>query len=120
MLSAIKLYFQLVWLLKTPFILLLDARYKPLPYRLIREICESIGLVWGEDFSDCDDFAWLFKAEATKRGLNGVGFIIGKIPQGGHAWNVVLTIEAGLCQVEPQTGMVFNQAKEYRPRFVIM
>ena len=116
--SWCKTYFKLAWFLKTPFILLLDNRYKPIPYRLIKELCEAIGLVWGEDFSDCDDFAWLFKAEATKRGLNGAGFILGK-HHGWHSWNVALT-EYGPFQVEPQNGRIFQKLKDYRAWLVIM
>jgi len=117
--NALKLYFRLVWFLKTPFILLLDRRYRSIPYRLIKKLCEAIGLVWGEDFSDCDDFAWLFKAEAIKRGYNGTGFIIGRALGGWHAWNVAL-VKYSLCQIEPQTGVAFKKLKDYRAFFVIM
>ena len=115
----LKLYFRLSWFLKTPFILLLDSRYKPIPYKLIKELCEAIGLVWGEDYSDCDDFAWLFKAEAIKRGLNGVGFVIGRLHGKSHAWNVAL-VEYSLVQIEPQTGITFKKLRNYQVWFVIM
>ena len=117
--NSFKLYFRLAWFLKTPFILLLDTHYKPIPIDMIAELCKAIGLVWGEDFSDCDDFAWLFKAEAIKRGLNGVGFVIGRLWGKGHAWNVALT-DYGIFQVEPQNAMTFQRDKTYRAWLVII
>ena len=114
-----KLYFRLAWLLKTPFILLLDTHYKPIPYRLIKELCEAIGLEWDENISDCDKFAWLFKAEAIKKGYNGTGFVIGRVLGGWHAWNVAL-VEYSLVQIEPQNGMTFKKLRNYRAWLAIM
>ena len=117
--SWLKLYFKLAWFLKTPLILLLDTRYKPIGYGLIRTLCKAIGLTWDKDFSDCDDFAWLFKAKAIRRGLNGVGLVVGRMGGKPHCWNVAL-VEYSLYQVEPQTGMTFKKLSNYRAWFVII
>jgi len=115
--NSFKLYFRLAWFLKTPFILLLDTHYKLIPYRLIKELCEAIGLVYGE-FTDCTAFAWVFKALAYKRGFNGIGFILGR-HRGWHNWNVAL-VKYSLCQIEPQNGVTFKKLEGYRAWFVIM
>lgn len=120
-----KTYFSVAWALKTPFVCLLDRRYKCVSADTARNICESLGITYWEDFSDCDEYAWLFKAEAIRRGLNGAGFVIGKrgssfgLDRGYHAWNIILT-EYGVRQVEPQNGTVFKQLKDYRPWMVIL
>lgn len=83
-----------------------------------REICEALGITYWEDYSDCDEYAWLFKADSIRRGLNGAGFVIGR-HRGYHAWNIILT-EYGIRQVEPQNGTVFKKLKEYRALGVIL
>lgn len=115
----LKVYFSVAWALKTPFVRLLDKRYKLVSADTARDICEALGITYWEDFSDCDEYAWLFKAEAIRRGLNGAGFVIGRMGGKSHCWNIILS-EFGVRQVEPQNGTVFKQLKEYRPWMVIL
>ena len=117
--GAIKLYFKLAWQLKTPFILILDSRYRVLPFSMINGLCKIIDVEYETDYFDCDDFAWMFKAEAIKRRINGVGFVIGRYSGGLHAWNVALT-NSGVFQVEPQTGHIFGTDGHYRPLAVVI
>lgn len=113
-----KTYFSIAWALKTPFVLLLDRRYKDVSANKAREFCENLGLTYWEDFSDCDEYAWLFKAEAICKGLNGAGFVIGR-HNGWHCWNIIIT-EYGIRQVEPQNSIIFKKLKDYRAFAVIM
>ena len=115
--GAVRLYFKLAWQFKTPFIFLMDTRYKTIPFYLIGELCRKIGLTWGE-FTDCNAFAWLLKARAIELGINGVGFVIGR-HRGWHAWNIALTPYA-FYQVEPQNGRRFIKTKGYRPLVIVL
>lgn len=65
---------------------------------------------------DCDDFADVFPAWAKMFwNCNAVWEVWGDTPQGGHAWNAVMT-EEGMYEVEPQNGecWVFGTNPEYK------
>jgi len=117
--NSITAYLKLAWALKTPFILLLDSYYRFTGKGILSRLAYKLDEKWVKDYFDCDDFAWLYKALASKLQLNGVGFVIGRYDGGLHAWNVALTNE-GIYQVEPQNGVTFKWHKEYRPLLVII
>lgn len=53
---------------------------------------------------DCDDFADFFPAWCkAKHKANAVWEVWGETPQGGHAWNAIMTGE-GMYEIEPQNG----------------
>ncbi|MBA7545333.1 hypothetical protein ES705_37699 [subsurface metagenome] len=120
MIPALKVYFKIAWACKTPLVFPLDLKYKPITLALLKVIASEIRKTFQylEDVSDCDDAAWRFKAEASKRKENGVGLVVGwhRMP---HCWNVALTND-GIYQVEPQNGYVFKKDKKYRALIVII
>ena len=107
---------KLIKSLRTPFIFLLDKRYKEAKISQIMKYMTSRPYV--PDFFDCDDYAWLFKSKAIERGITGVGFVIGFYKFRLHAWNVLLGDE--IYQVEPQNGIAFKRNKNYIPLVVII
>lgn len=121
MISALKVYFKVAWACKTPFVFLLDMKYKPIS----AQVLQDIGLVikrafeYLENVSDCDDAAWRFKAEASKRKENGVGFVIGLRKRGLHCWNIALR-EDGVFQIEPQTNKLIPHRKGYHDFITII
>ncbi len=64
------------------------------------------------DKFDCDNFALQFMARVNmKYKLNGCGLVIGKVPNGYHAWNIFVAPD-GLYYFEPQTGQVIEIGTE--------
>lgn len=112
MISVLKMYLKVAWACKTPFILPLDMKYK----LLSRDEFLNIGVALAEEFkyltdiADCDDAAWRFKGEASRRKENGVGFVIGLMGRVLHTWNVAIT-EDGVFQVEPQDNVLVTKYK---------
>lgn len=121
MIPAWKVYFKIAWACKTPLVFLMDFRYKPIYARVLNDI----GLVikrefkYLEDVSDCDDAAWRFKAAASRKRENGVGFVIGLFKRGLHCWNIALRYD-GVFQIEPQTNKLVTHRKGYHAFIVIM
>lgn len=118
MIGVVKLILKLVWNLRTIFILPLDLQYRIIPYQLLRVIAQQIFIIYKPELADCDDFAWLYKAEASKREENGIGLVIGWY-RGLHCWNVAIT-DKGVLQIEPQTGNIFRWNIHYIPILVII
>ncbi len=120
MVSGFKTYFNLAWACKTPLVFLLDKEYKTISVAALREIAELIKrrFRYIRDISDCDDAALLFKAAASERHENGVGFIYGKTPRGFHAWNIAICPD-GIFEVEPQTAAM-GKRKGYKPWIIVI
>ena len=118
-----KTYFRTAWALKTPFVLLLDRRYKLISADTAREICEALGTTYEEGYKpevfDCDDYAWLYKAEGSRRQINGIGFAIGRYKGFWYCWNVILT-PYGVRNVEPQNCAIFKKLRDYKVWAVII
>jgi len=103
------------------FVLPLDRRYR-LMHRLtldvlINEYSRSLP-AYTKEVYDCDDFAWVFKGEASRRRLQAVGFVIGW-RRGLHCWNVAVT-HAGVFWIEPQNGDTDLKGRWYIPWLVII
>lgn len=65
---------------------------------------------------DCDDFADALPAWSKMfYGVNAIWEVWGDTPQGGHAWNAMMT-DDGMYELEPQTGevWVFGTKPEYK------
>jgi hypothetical protein len=120
-LNNLKLYFRILRQLHTPFVLFLDAKYQILSERSLGCLFNLVNddLLYVAEYYDCDDFAWNFKALASQRYENGVGFVIGWYRKGLHAWNCAIMAD-GIYQIEPQTKSVFRDGKGYRPLMVII
>ena len=88
---------------------------------MFAEIATGVKGRWEANFNDCDDFAWRFKAEASRRKENGVGFIVGWARWACclHCWNDALCPD-GIYQVESQTGLIFRKDKKYMALVVIV
>lgn len=120
MIETIKLYCKLAWYCRTPFIFLLDKRYKTIPLKVAK--CFYATRVINEkyipDYFDCDDYAWVLKALASKEKLNSIGFVIGWA-RGLHCWNIVLCNE-GIYQIEPQNGEIGKRLISYKPIVIVI
>ena len=69
---------------------------------------------------DCDDVADFFPAWAkAKHGFNAVWEVWGDVPDGAHAWNIVMAGD-GMYEVEPQTGdaWVLGTNSSYKAKLV--
>ena len=107
--KATSLYFKLLSSLKTPLILTLDTEYVGLTlgdWKMFSKDISDRMLIYEPEYFDCDDFAWVMKAAFAKMRVNGIGLVVGHTPQGLHAWNVILTKEGDIWQLEPQTGVI--------------
>jgi hypothetical protein len=120
MLSATKVYFKAAWTARTPLVFLLDKEYKEIPEETLDAISGVIKdrFEYIRDVSDCDDAALLFKAAASERKENGVGFVWGTTPRGRHAWNLAICPD-GIVEVEPQTAKV-GKRKGYKPWVIVL
>lgn len=124
MLSTIKAYFKIAWACKTPFVFLLDSKYKTISLKEVMALYANIltSIKYLPEFHDCDDYAWIMKAIANTQKLNAIGFVIGWVSWHGiglHAWNVVLCNE-GVYQLEPQNAEIFKKGKGYHPLVIII
>lgn len=120
MVSGLKTYFRVAWTCKTPLVFILDSGYKTIPEATLKEIAEQIKSKFSyiKDVADCDDAALLFKAAASEKKENGVGFIYGSTPRGFHAWNLAMCPD-GLFEVEPQTAKI-GKRKGYKPWIIFI
>lgn len=91
-----KVYFKVAWACRTPFVLCLDRRYRPLEREeLVAKAKAFPPWRYVPEFSDCDDAAHAFRAYVG----HGVGIALNS----RHAWNVAVCRD-GVWQVEPQNG----------------
>lgn len=69
----------------------------------------------------CDDFAiWMMGLIHAEFGLNYFGLVLGNSPGGYHAYNIFRT-EAGLLQVEPQTGNMGELGEgDYQAEYILL
>jgi hypothetical protein len=119
MIGSVRLYWKLAMHFKTPLVFLLDSKYKPVGnLKILFALCDLVKIK-RHDQTDCDDFAWIYKAEAMKREHNAVGFIYGNTPRGRHAWNCAL-VRDKITQVDSERRLVFTKSKEYRAWAIIM
>ena len=118
--TALKLYFKLLWYFKTPFIILLDLKYKlaSLAWDIPTILNLSEYGTYTKDYYDCDDYAFNLKHEANEKQLNSIGVIVGWC-NGWHMWNVAVC-DMGIHQIEPQNKMIFKKLKGYIPLVVIV
>lgn len=121
LIKGFQVYRKLMRALRTPFILLLDSFYTVISLDDAQETYAGVlaDVKYIPEWQDCDDFAWIMKAIANAQHINAIGFIVGKVPGGLHAWNVVLCHE-GVYQLEPQTGEMFERKEGYRPLLAII
>ncbi len=89
---------------------------------------------WKEKYFDCDDFSYVYKAQASKDAYvnapeygYAVGVIFGKTPNSNHAVSVFIDKNAKVRIIEPQTGKIVtgedwkdDQSVAYVPYFVLM
>lgn len=119
MLSAVKTYFKLAWHCKTPFIFLFDTKYKLTNITALANLYKEMPEIYYiPELRDCDDYAWIYKALASRAGINTVGLVIGK-HHGLHCWNVAVC-DNGIYQIEPQTGSIFQKRDNYKILGVII
>ena len=119
MIPVWKVYLKVAWACRTPLVLPLDLKYREINLSVLKVIAAKIKRSFGylTDVSDCDDAAWIFKGEASRKKENGIGFVIGW-HKGLHCWNVALS-GAKVFHIEPQTGNL-GVGKSYRPFVVII
>ena len=114
-----RLYIKIVTTLHTPFVYFLDREYKSVSQRdLLRFYDEMGGMVYRPEFSDCDNFAFVYKGIADRE-TNAVGIVIGKLGGNMHCWNMAHK-EGSIVQIEPQTGYIFTRNKRYKPLVVLI
>ena len=117
--SAFKLYLRVAWALKTPFVFLMDTKYRLLSALDARDVYhKKLQHIKYSAFHDCNAFAWLAKALAYKERINSFGFVIG-LARGLHAWNCIATLQ-GVFQLEPQTERMFERDRKYWALLVII
>ncbi|MDD4985880.1 MAG: hypothetical protein PHQ43_08835, partial [Dehalococcoidales bacterium] len=95
---------------KTPFVFLTDRKYKRGTdaeleglFAKMRDI-KANGFKYKAEDQDCDDFASVFKGEASKAGWNWVGTCFGFTGWkfwNLHAWNIAL-MDGAVVHIEPQ------------------
>jgi hypothetical protein len=114
-----------------------DAFYEAVPDSLASDIYAKSGLSayrWRSEVFDCDDFSYVYKAEASRSAYASnaeygyaIGVIFGSAPSGGHAVNVFIDPKGTVRVIEPQSGRIeagkswkdVNGAP-YSPYFVLM
>lgn len=117
--GALKAYLKVAWALKTPFVLLMDERYKLLsPIGAWDVYAKKLKQIRYSAYHDCNAFAWVAKAFAYEDGVNSFGFVIGLWNMRLHSWNCIVTPQ--VFQLEPQTGRMFVKDRRYWPWFVVM
>ena len=120
--SAFKAYLKVAWALKTPFVLLMDERYKLLsPIGAWDVYAQKLKQLKYSAYRDCNAFAWVAKAFAYEDEINSIGFVVGlaKWTMRLHSWNCMITTD-GVFQGEPQDGRVFDKDKRYWAWVVVM
>ncbi len=118
MLSLLKAWWRVLLNCRTPLIIPLDFHYRELTKDELESLRDTTSEIYQKDIFDCDDFAFMYKAQANHRRLNGVGVVFGYW-RGIHSWNVVLC-EGRAYQVEPQTGEYAPHLPRYYPLMVIV
>ncbi|MGK7911349.1 MAG: lectin MOA-related protein [Synechococcus sp.] len=92
------------------------------------------GYQWKPEVFDCDDFSYVYKAQASKDAYANaaeygyaVGVIFGSTPTGAHAVNVFISPAGEVRILEPQTGDIVagkdwknDAGVAYSPYFVLM
>ena len=114
-----KLYIKIVTTLHTPFVYFLDRKYKSTTQKdLLRFYDGMKDMAYSPEFSDCDNFAFVFKGIADRE-TNAVGIVIGKLEGGMHCWNMAYR-DGAIVQIEPQTGYIFTRDKRYKPLVILI
>uniref|UniRef100_A0A6M3L3R3 Agglutinin C-terminal domain-containing protein n=1 Tax=viral metagenome TaxID=1070528 RepID=A0A6M3L3R3_9ZZZZ len=114
-----QLYLKTAWALKNPFVIPIDLNYKRISLDDLSVLFQYEQLPYMADFYDCDDFALVFKASASKLEFNTVGLVIGLLDGKWHVWNCAVCDE-GVFQIEPQQARVFKRDSKYKPVGVII
>ena len=92
------------------------------------------GYTWKPEVFDCDDFSYVYKAQASKDAYANaaeygyaVGVIFGSTPTGAHAVNVFIDTGGGVKILDPQNGQIMagkdwktSGGVAYSPYFVLM
>lgn len=82
--------------------------------------------LYKEDKFDCDNYAMKALTVCAERyGLNTMGMVIGNMPLGRHAWNLLYTGKAFLCfeanTAFPQAGEAFKIGEHgYIPEVILV
>ena len=123
--KAFKLYLEVAWFCKTPFVLMSDRWYPPLTEEQVEKLFDAherelraIGYDWEPELWDCDDPAAIFKGIASRFKMNAVGIVSvwkGWNPfKRGHRINIMRTVK-GLRYVEPQR--VHKTVRDYHTKW---
>lgn len=89
---------------------------------------------WKNEVFDCDDFSYVYKAQASKTAYASsaefgyaIGVIFGRTSTGAHAVNVFVDTRGQVRIIEPQTGGIVagkdwkdGNGEAYKPYFVLM
>lgn len=92
------------------------------------------GYEYKPEVFDCDDFAWVYKAQASRQAYAdnasksfAVAFIAGRTRNSAHAANLFVDYSGRLKVLEPQTGSIVaaadwtdNEGEKYQPIFVAL
>ena len=92
------------------------------------------GYVWQPDYFDCEDFSYVYKAQASKDAYAAkpeyaydVGVIFGSTKNGSHAVNLFVDTSGNVRILEPQNGSICagkdwkdSSGAPYTPTFVLM
>ncbi|HEX3612444.1 MAG TPA: lectin MOA-related protein [Sporichthyaceae bacterium] len=92
------------------------------------------GYGWKANYFDCDDFSYVYKAQASKDAYAAtpeygyaVGIIFAWAPSGAHAVNVFIDTSGTVQIIEPQNGQIVpgknwtdHNGAAYSPYFILM
>jgi len=111
----------------------LDKDYIPLLPDQFSNIWNQSGLPsrkYREETFDCDDFAWVMKANASNWSYGNIapgaklagfcGFIIGSSDTGVHAFNIRINYLGAVSYFEPQTGTFKDSLAGYSKNITIV
>jgi hypothetical protein len=91
-----KVYLRVSWACRTPLVLCLDLKYRPLDVEVVSARAKAFPKWnYAPDVMDCDDAAHAFRAFAG----HGVGIALSH----KHVWNIALCHD-GVWHIEPQNG----------------
>lgn len=108
-----------------------DSAYQAISSHHARQIWQDAGLGrcrWRSESFDCDDFAFVYKGQASLDAYHGnatypyaVGWIAGACGDQAHAVNLFLDLDGHLKTLEPQTGEIrLAQDWSYAPYQVLI
>lgn len=114
-----------------------DEFYEAVTTQQVMSIYQNSGLPgyqWKPNYFDCDDFSYVYKAQASKDAYAAVpeygyavGIVFASAPSGGHAVNVFIDTAGTVRIIEPQDGQIVEgkdwndpTGVPYSPYFFLM